>query len=304
VVINTVVKGMVPFPPTIEGNSIRLEWAWQYMGDPVQYMEISKRSGAEEQYHIIEMLYGEPFSYLDNSSMIPDESQQYSIRYGNYGTYYNPASEFIVTMKKIYPYPENVLDVNYYCSFDGIRIEWDYGEGTEAAFVEIYKQIQENVIILLGTSSREDAVFVNTSVNENENIVYYFRTFGTNGNYSLFVNEEGSNKKNHPQIELGLGGESLRHAIFSSHDDISAERNVLLFKLWKSEEEDASTEPNTDNYDMALKGSKELRIKNILPFITDDFNFGAELKKWNSIFSKNTYADDTETAKLVLWNGK
>ncbi len=302
-VINMVVRSMIPYPPTIEGNSIKLEWAWNFFGDPVQYMEIKKRSGAEEEYHTIAMLYGEPYSYLDNSLMIPDDSQKYMLRYGNYGTHYNPPSEKIVTMEKVYPYPENVLNVDYKLTFDGMRLEWDYGEGTPAELVEIYKQIQENVIILLGTSSRAASEFFITDVNENEESVYYFRTVGTNGSYSLFVSENFSGEKLHPQIEFGLGGESLRHAIFSSHDDTLAESNSLLFKLWKIQE-DASTEPNAENPDAILKGSHEFKLKNILPFITDNFDFGNALKKWNNIVSKQTYTDDTETAKLSLWNGK
>lgn len=175
--------------------------------------------------------------------------------------------------------------------------------------VEIYrKDIDEEHF-----ESRYEIYYPENSVKEVgdlENGTYYYalRIKGAEGTYFDFQYVDFTPDITLPQIELaGRGGyNSLRHSIYTFHDSISPEKNIIRFKIWNTEYEDASKDPGfTDpGIIMNLKASEEIETKNVEPFLTDTFVTGSELNMWKEIYSVISKTDKNVSAKLRLWNGR
>ena len=182
-------------------------------------------------------------------------------------------------------------------------LEWEHGEGTTAYTDEIYIKEGDN-LILLGTLSSDIETFTDSTRTDSGIYSYYLRSMGELTFWSQFTIGSIDYLKTEPQIELGVGGEALRHAIYTYHNESEADRNSMTFKIWDSSIKNILEEPNSSDPDVILQGDEKVFTKNINPFLNDTYDLGSEESKWRKTNSVNIYSDSTKTAKLKLWNGK
>jgi len=272
-----------------------------------------------KDFEKIELFWSSPFP--DNWNFIknifPQDITMYidEIHYGSMFPYETVYHKFIlydenlnilqnIGTEIVYPPPQPIINLQLSQFREGIKLTWEHGEGAKAFVDEIYTEKEGN-LILLGTQDSSIEFFIDTiPKDENKTYTYYLRSRGEITFWSPFVSGTAEYIDPLPQIEFGVNGEALRHAIYTFHNDDESSRNSLIFKLWNKTSKDLLEEPKPDNPDIILNGDKKVFAKNIFPMIHEFFDLGKDTDIWRKTYSINTYSDKSNSAKLKLWNGK
>ena len=204
----------------------------------------------------------------------------------------------------VYPCPKPIENLIIEQYGESLKLNWTYCYGTIMIGGEIYRKNDDDSYTLIKEYIGEETEYYDRDLVESDTYSYCIRSKGNQGRYSYFTFGTADYVEVLPQIELGSGGEAIRHAIYTMHNDTEAYRNYLSFNLWKTTETDATAPPNSDDPILLLKGDRTIETKDILPFIEDAYNFGEELKRWKTTYSNNTVANSSRSGNLSLWNGK
>jgi hypothetical protein len=203
-----------------------------------------------------------------------------------------------------YPSPKPIINLLLLQDIGNGLLQWDYDYGTIVTDVEIYKKNSDSSYSLIDTLTGTSVEYTDSDLAIGGEYSYALRTVGTYGSFSYFTFGTMIYNEILPQIELGSGGEAIRHSIYSLHNDAESYRNCILFNLWNTTETDATAPPNSDDPILLLKGDRTIETKDIIPFIEDAYNFGEEIKRWKTVYSNNTVATSSRSSNLSLWNGK
>lgn len=295
-------RKIVNLIPSIYGDKIKLDWGYS-SGQDFNRIQLYCSTPTSTSWGFLKTFYvNDPTThtdYIHYGTQFPYETVYYM-----FISYKDSTNEIErVNTSIIYPPPKNIINLQITQKSENVILEWEHGEGTTAYTDEIYIKEGDN-LILLGTLSSDIETFTDSTRTDSGIYSYYLRSMGELTFWSQFTIGSIDYLKTEPQIELGVGGEALRHAIYTYHNESEADRNSMTFKIWDSSIKNILEEPNSSDPDVILQGDEKVFTKNINPFLNDTYDLGSEESKWRKTNSVNIYSDSTKTAKLKLWNGK